>query len=219
MGLTAEQLEQLEQPLDKRRVAKRQGSGRMELSYLEGYDVIDTANRIFRHDGWSYYVRDIADAGDGIITAIVVTTVHLNSLDVTRTDIGIGTGATSAQGKEKAYKEAVTDGLKRALRSWGNQFGNPLYDKHSALHSPPDRNDTPTATTGRAASTTPKIGGKKPISSALIPPPNGPDGAYVCAECGAAIANSPVWTAGERAFFSARKNGQIICATCEKAAE
>jgi len=31
--------------------------------------------------------------------------------------------------KEGAAKEAVTDAIKRTLRSFGNQFGNSLYDK------------------------------------------------------------------------------------------
>lgn len=30
---------------------------------------------------------------------------------------------------EGAAKEAVTDAIKRAMRSYGNQFGNSLYDK------------------------------------------------------------------------------------------
>ena len=39
----------------------------------------------------------------------------------------------NAKGKgaafEKAKKEAATDGMKRALRSFGNVLGNCLYDK------------------------------------------------------------------------------------------
>lgn len=50
---------------------------------------------------------------------------------VTRNDVGHGT--STAKGVvpdfEAAEKEAVTDALKRSLRSFGNQFGNSLYDK------------------------------------------------------------------------------------------
>ena len=34
-----------------------------------------------------------------------------------------------AEAMEKAKKEAVTDGIKRCLRSFGNALGNCLYDK------------------------------------------------------------------------------------------
>lgn len=50
---------------------------------------------------------------------------------IAREDVGFGTGIdkTLAQAHEGAAKEAVTDALKRAMRSFGNQFGNSLYDK------------------------------------------------------------------------------------------
>ena len=47
-------------------------------------------------------------------------------------DIGYGSienGKGKAASFEKAKKEAATDGLKRALRTFGNVLGNCLYDK------------------------------------------------------------------------------------------
>ena len=47
-------------------------------------------------------------------------------------DIGYGSmenGSTRGQVLEKSKKEGVTDGLKRALRLFGNLLGNCLYDK------------------------------------------------------------------------------------------
>ena len=46
--------------------------------------------------------------------------------DVSREDVGFGTGIakTLADAHESGAKEAVTDALKRSLRSFGNQFGN-----------------------------------------------------------------------------------------------
>lgn len=46
-------------------------------------------------------------------------------------DVGFGNGnfGTRFDAHELAAKEAVTDGFKRALRAFGNQFGNSLYDK------------------------------------------------------------------------------------------
>ena len=47
-------------------------------------------------------------------------------------DVGYGTSEgmkSKALSLEKARKEAVTDGLKRALKSFGNVLGNCLADK------------------------------------------------------------------------------------------
>lgn len=46
-------------------------------------------------------------------------------------DVGYGQmdNGKKAQVFEKAKKEGTTDGLKRALRSFGNLLGNCLYDK------------------------------------------------------------------------------------------
>jgi recombination DNA repair RAD52 pathway protein len=45
-----------------------------------------------------------------------------------RTDVGFQAVADeSPEGHETAYKGAVTDALKRALRSFGDRFGNGLY--------------------------------------------------------------------------------------------
>ena len=54
-----------------------------------------------------------------------------HSKSISRQDVGFGTGVskTLADSNENAGKEAVTDALKRAMRSFGNQFGNSLYDK------------------------------------------------------------------------------------------
>ena len=50
---------------------------------------------------------------------------------MSREDVGFGTGIakTLADAHEGGAKEAVTDGIKRTFRSFGNQFGNSLYDK------------------------------------------------------------------------------------------
>jgi hypothetical protein len=59
---------------------------------------------------------------------------------VNREDVGHGIAAgTSSEAIEMARKGAVTDALKRALRSFGNQFGNSLYDKD---HAKPGRAGT-----------------------------------------------------------------------------
>jgi hypothetical protein len=53
---------------------------------------------------------------------------------VTRQDVGFGSGFAKGVGDaiEGATKEAATDALKRAARTFGNIFGLALYDKSRA---------------------------------------------------------------------------------------
>ena len=52
---------------------------------------------------------------------------------VPRTDVGFHTVAEeTGEGHESAIKGAVTDALKRALRSYGDQFGNGLHGEESS---------------------------------------------------------------------------------------
>ena len=127
--LTTEQIEKLKRPLAASRVKSRSQSGRA-VSYLEGYDVIDAANDIFGFDGWSYFVKSIEPLGGDekrrLYQAVVTVTVG----NAARADVGHGISAgDSSEAQETAIKGAVTDALKRALRSFGAQFGNSLYDK------------------------------------------------------------------------------------------
>lgn len=111
--------------------------------YIEGWHAIQEANRIFGHGGWSYVIKSLEkDAltegknGKGepqwqaAYTCIVTVTVG----GVTREDVGFGSGFAKQVGDaiEGATKEAVTDALKRCLRTFGNPFGLALYDKTRA---------------------------------------------------------------------------------------
>jgi len=123
------------------RVKTRQ-QGNITLSYLEGYDIIDTANFAFGYGNWGYEVKELGQVSEEVnqnqnkvigYKAIVTVTVFdaRHQHYVLREDIGFGTGIARdyASAHESAGKEAVTDGLKRAFRTFGNQFGNALYDK------------------------------------------------------------------------------------------
>ncbi len=127
--------------LDGRRVKTRQQKN-VTLSYLEGFDIIDSANFAFGYGNWGYEVKELAQVSEelnqnqnrvigykAIITITVFDARHQHY--VVREDIGFGTGIAKeyASAHESAGKEAVTDGLKRAFRTFGNQFGNALYDK------------------------------------------------------------------------------------------
>ena len=129
----------LEQPLDPALVSRRDGRGNRQYDYIEGHTVIDQANRIFGYGGWGYEL-----VGDVSLRRIEKVDVRTGELKVNyaysapvrvsvvgappRTDIGFHVVTDdNPEGHETAAKGAVTDGLKRALRSFGDRFGNGLY--------------------------------------------------------------------------------------------
>jgi len=126
--------------LDNSRIKSRQ-KGNITLSYLEGFDIIETANRVFGYGNWSYSTKlelisqEVNQNQNHVICykALVSIVIHdvSHSKQVSREDVGFGTGIakTLADAHEGGAKEAVTDAIKRTLRSFGNQFGNLLYDK------------------------------------------------------------------------------------------
>jgi len=132
--------------LDSSRIKNRQ-KGNISLSYLEGFDIIETANKIFGHGNWDYTITTLEQVSQEVNSnqnhiicykAIINVVVHdlSHSKLVSREDVGFGSGIakTLADAHEGGAKEAVTDAIKRTLRSFGNQFGNSLYDK-SRQHS------------------------------------------------------------------------------------
>ncbi|CAK6692021.1 RAD52 family DNA repair protein [Synechococcus sp. BA-124 BA4] len=144
-GFSSEQLAALSAPLDRANVRQRE-QGRSRVSYLEGWQMIAEANRIFGFDGWqrqTVAVRCVAQAertigrdqkpGWGVTyTARVRVTVTAGELPpLIREGSGAGHGidADLGQAHESALKEAETDAMKRALMTFGNPFGLALYDK------------------------------------------------------------------------------------------
>jgi DNA recombination protein Rad52 len=130
-----DQIEQLQARLDDSRVHTRRKQG-IELRYLEGHDVIDTANVVFGFHAWSYNVRRLELTAGVWMAVVAVTVLTPEGETVTREDVGVGIplfGRDQPDGnpdaQEMAIKGAVTDALKRALRTFGNAFGNGLYDK------------------------------------------------------------------------------------------
>jgi DNA repair and recombination protein RAD52 len=135
------QLTILTQELDSNRIKTRE-KGNISLSYIEGFDVIDTANKVFGFGNWSYSISKLDQVSQELnqnqnnvvcYKAVVQIQIHNtnHTLDVNRQDVGFGTGVAKslADAHEGAAKEAVTDAIKRCFRSFGNQFGNSLYDK------------------------------------------------------------------------------------------
>lgn len=176
-----QQLSELNKPLDQRLVSKRKGGfGRM-LSYIEGHDAIDQANRLFGYGNWCYHPLSVEQvvlldplSGEavgieykaqveltvrGAIGPIVdigsqpVATWNVEDQIMQRRLKAANGGkvneaaftliekrearAVIVDSHEMAKKGSVTDALKRALRAYGNQFGNGLYgDGHVDLSEP-----------------------------------------------------------------------------------
>ena len=144
-GFSPEQLAALAAPLDRAKVRQRD-QGRGKVSYLEGWQVIVEANRIFGFDGWqrqTLAVRCVNQAertigreqktGWGVTyTARVRVTVTAGGRPpLVREGSGAGHGidVDLGQAHESALKEAETDAMKRALMTFGNPFGLALYDR------------------------------------------------------------------------------------------
>ena len=135
------QIHTLSYELDSSRIKSR-SKGNITLSYLEGFDIIETANKIFGYGNWDYAISKLEQVSQEqnqnqnhviCYKAVINVVVHdlQHSKHVSREDVGFGTGIarTLADAHESGAKEAVTDAIKRAMRSFGNQFGNSLYDK------------------------------------------------------------------------------------------
>ncbi len=138
-GLTPAVTDKLGQPLDSALVSQRRGRGGKSFDYLEGHVVIEQANRIFGYGGWGYeLVGDVTlrqvETVDSETGEVKTLSGYSAPVRVTvagappRTDIGVHPVTEETfDGHDTAMKGAVTDGMKRAFRSFGVQFGNGFY--------------------------------------------------------------------------------------------
>ncbi|XP_063595130.1 uncharacterized protein LOC134772038 [Penaeus indicus] len=127
----------LRQKLGQSFISQRSGAGGQRIAYIEGWRLISLANEIFGFNGWSHSVTnqtiDFVDHYNGRYYVGVSARVRVQLKDgVFHEDIGYGVSEgmkSKALSIEKARKEAVTDGMKRALKSFGNALGNCLSNK------------------------------------------------------------------------------------------
>lgn len=142
MTLTPEQIAALKAPLDRKHVKQRSQAGR-QLSYIESWQAISEANRIFGFDGWNRETVDMIQLGEPRLVdgknrvaymAKVRVNVYTSDRTITREGTGYGSGIDKdlGQAHESAIKEAESDAMKRALMTFGNTFGLALYDKEQA---------------------------------------------------------------------------------------
>lgn len=140
-GYTAQEIENMRIALSKRLgpefISKRQGPGYSSVQYLEGWKAINIANEIFGPNGWSTELKefrvDFIEEKRGAYNIGLSCVVRVILKDGTfHEDVGYGSidnCKSKAMAFDKCKKEAFTDGMKRALRQFGNALGNCLYDK------------------------------------------------------------------------------------------
>lgn len=119
-------------------ISNRPGGASGQLSYIEGWTIINIANKIFGYNNWSSKIKkmkiDFCENENYRFSAGVSCVMKVKlKCGASREDIGYGlceNGRSKGQALEKARKEAATDALKRTLRQFGNAMGNCLYDKN-----------------------------------------------------------------------------------------
>ncbi|XP_067392403.1 DNA repair protein RAD52 homolog isoform X3 [Emydura macquarii macquarii] len=127
----------LRQRLGPEYISSRQAGGGQKVCYIEGHRVISLANEMFGYNGWAHSVTqqnvDFVDLNNGKFYVGVCAFVKVQLKDGSyHEDVGYGVSEglkSKALSLEKARKEAVTDGLKRALKCFGNALGNCILDK------------------------------------------------------------------------------------------
>lgn len=146
MSFTEQMNAELAKPLNPKHV-KPPAPGKYG-EYIEGWRVIDEANRIFGFDGWTRETVEMVELSRELVElqgkngpykqwrVSYMAKVRVTACGVVRegTGCGSGSGKPEALGDtiESAIKEAETDAMKRALMTFGNPFGLALYDKTKA---------------------------------------------------------------------------------------
>lgn len=155
MTFTDQMRAELAKPLNKANV-KPPAPGKYG-EYIEGWKVIEEANRIFGFDGWTRETLDMHECSRELVelngkngpykqwrigfVAKVRVTVHGVAREGTGFGHGQGKPEALSDAIESAIKEAETDAMKRALMTFGNPFGLALYDKQQANVGDPTIDD------------------------------------------------------------------------------
>ncbi|XP_024911809.1 DNA repair protein RAD52 homolog isoform X2 [Cynoglossus semilaevis] len=131
----------LRQRLGPEYISTRLAGGGQRVCYVEGHRVVSLANEMFGYNGWSHSISqqnvDFVDLINGKFYVGVSAFIKVTLKDgAYHEDVGYGVSEglkSKALSLEKARKEAVTDGMKRALRCFGNALGNCILDKEYIL--------------------------------------------------------------------------------------
>lgn len=127
-------------------IQSRKGHGNTKVSYLSTDCVSRTLNDIFGFDGWTSEVLEVTrtlmqqnSKGQWLVIYDAKVRCTHKASGAFKEDIGV---ADSIHGQiqcaiSNAIKAAVSDGLKRAARHFGDKLGNVLYnDKFKAANAP-----------------------------------------------------------------------------------
>ena len=176
--LPQEVLDALGQPLDESLVSTNQYAPGGSSDYIKIGDVMKQANRIFGIGNWGYELASLHS------TEVNGVTTYYGSVKVTiegahpMTNVGVGIVAKSQNepetpnGHGTAIKAVVANGITRALRAFGPQFGEGLGQRggaRSATSRPPSgepsRPASPQRTPAAARPSPSPRGGMKPCST------------------------------------------------------
>lgn len=138
---TAQQIATLQARLEKKLgpewISQRPGQGGKKCGYIQASKVIELANDVFGFNGWSSQIKEcqvdfVDEKGNDKFDMGLSVIMRVTLRDGTyHEDVGYG-HVENFKGKglafEKSKKEATTDAMKRALRSFGNVLGNCIYD-------------------------------------------------------------------------------------------
>lgn len=135
MSFREDQISALKEKLDGSTVKQRKQGG-SQVSYIEGHHAIREANRIFGFGEWDRFTERMdliqcEQQEDKRWKVGYIAKVRVVVGVVVREGYGFGNGLNPDLGAahELAVKEAETDAMKRALMTFGDQFGLALYDK------------------------------------------------------------------------------------------
>ena len=136
------QLKELKKPLDKDHIKTRPQGG-TKVEFIEGAYAINRANEILGYGNWGreimsgpklvgeWTLQDGGKTGFKVAYATVIRVTVKGCEPVE--DEGFWDSVTWAKTPTAAHnlarKASITDGIKRCLRTLGDQFGNELYDK------------------------------------------------------------------------------------------
>lgn len=151
-------IQRLNEELNPKSIKQREGSFGSKLDYLPGHKAEDNANRVFDYKIHKKtiemdklfersYQKEIwekekptgkfKDMFEVAYKAKVQATALIDGEWIVREGTGAGNGQSGNlfDCYELAIKEAETDAMRRALKSFGKQFGLELYDKDADLNA------------------------------------------------------------------------------------
>uniref|UniRef100_A0A2K6K9H0 DNA repair protein RAD52 homolog n=2 Tax=Rhinopithecus TaxID=542827 RepID=A0A2K6K9H0_RHIBE len=162
---TAEEYQAIQKALRQRLgpeyISSRMAGGGQKVCYIEGHRVINLANEMFGYNGWAHSITqqnvDFVDLNNGKFYVGVCAFVRVQLKDGSyHEDVGYGVSEglkSKALSLEKARKEAVTDGLKRAsLAGISGRILRSLFSAHSVMCARDLRPPTASARTAPSSS-------------------------------------------------------------------